>query len=211
MDKYILVFGDSTTYGAWDEEGGWVARLRKFVDKENNSEDDSILIYNLGVSGDKSADILKRFETETKARLGHKETEMIILLDVGVNDSIYNQSLGKTEVSLEKFAENLTKLINLAKKYSQKIVVLSPMPVDSRVDPMPWSPGRSYQNEYVGKFNEIMREVAQNEGVDFIEIYQQFINEDYSKLLDDGVHMTSDGHKKFYEIVRDHLIDKEII
>jgi len=25
----ILVFGDSITYGAWDEEGGWVQRLRK--------------------------------------------------------------------------------------------------------------------------------------------------------------------------------------
>lgn len=28
----ILVFGDSIAYGKWDSDGGWVARLRKYVD-----------------------------------------------------------------------------------------------------------------------------------------------------------------------------------
>jgi lysophospholipase L1-like esterase len=28
----LLIFGDSITYGAWDIEGGWAARLRKFLD-----------------------------------------------------------------------------------------------------------------------------------------------------------------------------------
>ena len=31
----ILIFGDSITYGAWDKEGGWVQRLRKFLDERN--------------------------------------------------------------------------------------------------------------------------------------------------------------------------------
>ena len=31
----LLVFGDSITYGAWDLEGGWVQRLRSFIDKKN--------------------------------------------------------------------------------------------------------------------------------------------------------------------------------
>jgi len=72
MDKHILVFGTSTTYGAWDSEGGWVARLRKFLDEKTISSNykSEGLIYNLGVSGDKTEDVLKRFEPETKARLG---------------------------------------------------------------------------------------------------------------------------------------------
>ncbi|MDP3998378.1 MAG: hypothetical protein Q8P89_02085 [bacterium] len=75
-DIHILAFGTSTTYGAWDIEGGWVQRLRRFLDEKiitANYEHD-YFVYNLGVSGDKSADILERFETETKARLGRHNT-----------------------------------------------------------------------------------------------------------------------------------------
>ena len=32
MDK-ILIFGDSICYGKWDKEGGWVTRLRKYIDQ----------------------------------------------------------------------------------------------------------------------------------------------------------------------------------
>lgn len=212
MNKHILVFGTSTTYGAWDSEGGWVQRLRRHIDKEINSDDENfILVYNLGVSGDKSADILKRFRGETEARKGHVEVELIFLFHVGINDSIYNQQLGETEVSLEKFKENLTKLIEMAKKYADKIVVIGSMSVDSRVDPIPWSPGRSYQNEHVEKFNEVMAEVAEKENVGFIEIYKEFIEDNYSKFLADGVHMNNKGHEEFYEIVKDYLVENEII
>jgi len=81
------------------------------------------------------------------------------------------------------------------------------MPVDKRVDPMPWSSGRSYKNEYVEQFNKIMKEVANETKVSFIEIYQRFINENYSKLLADGVHMTAEGHRQLFEIVKERLVN----
>ncbi len=34
----ILVFGPSTTYGAWDIEGGWVQRLRRYLDEKQLAE-----------------------------------------------------------------------------------------------------------------------------------------------------------------------------
>lgn len=209
----VLVFGASTTYGAWDVSGGgWVQRLRKFIDEQEEKIgfENHHLIYNLGISGDKTAGLLKRFESETKARV-KENRETIFLFHIGINDAIYNQSLGTTECTLEQFRENLTKLINLAKKYSKKIVMIGSMPVDSRVDPMPWSPGRSYQNEHVEKFNEVMESVAGKENVDFIEIYKEFIEDDYSNFLADGVHMNDKGHEEFYEIVKDYLIEQKII
>lgn len=211
--KHILVFGTSITYGAWDSEGGWVARLRKYIDKEINrgSEEDTVMVYNLGISGDKSADILKRFKGEVEARKGRHNEETAIIFDLGINDSIFNQQFGKTEVSVEKFKENLTKLVDMAKKYTKEIVVIGSMPVDSRVDPMPWAPGRSYQNEHVKRFNLTMKEVAIKEDVDFIEVFNEFIDSDYSKLLADGVHLNDEGHKKFYEVIRDMLEDFAII
>src|SRR3990170_7472616 len=95
-DTHILVFGTSTTYGAWDREGGWVQRLRGFLDEKviNSDYKHDYFVYNLGISGDKSADILTRFEPETKARLGHHNAEIIILFHLGINDCIYSEKLG---------------------------------------------------------------------------------------------------------------------
>ncbi|OGE37999.1 hypothetical protein A3B45_02515 [Candidatus Daviesbacteria bacterium RIFCSPLOWO2_01_FULL_39_12] len=209
MDKHILVFGTSTTYGAWDSEGGWVQRLRKYFDNKiiASGYKEYVLVYNLGVSGDKSADILRRFEAETEARKGGHGEETMILCHLGINDCIYNDSLSSLEVSSEQFKENYKQLISLAKQYSQKIIIIGSMPVDKRVDPMPWSSGRSYKNEYVEQFNKIMKEVANETKVSFIEIYQRFINENYSKLLADGVHMTAEGHRQLFEIVKERLVN----
>ena len=67
----ILVFGDSITYGAWDKRGGWVQRLREFLDEKNLIDLNKIpvLIYNLGVSGDTTNDALERFEFESKKKI----------------------------------------------------------------------------------------------------------------------------------------------
>lgn len=71
----ILVFGASTTYGAWDLEGGWIARLRKWIDEKNIKEKKYIdysgisLIYNLGISDETTKDLIKRFKSDTEPRL----------------------------------------------------------------------------------------------------------------------------------------------
>lgn len=214
MHKNILIFGTSTTYGAWDSEGGWVARFRKFIDDQviSSNFEKSNFVYNLGVSGDKTKDVLVRFESEAKARLGHnRKREIILIFHVVINDTIYNEGLGKVEVSPQEFKNNLKLLLSKSKKYSNKIIVVGSMPVDKRVDPMPWAPGRSYRNTYVAQYNEILENVSKTENVHFIEVYKKFINSDYSSLLADGVHMNDKGHKKLYEIVRNYLIKNKII
>lgn len=209
----ILVFGTSTTYGAWDEEGGWVQRLRKYIDNKIIQSNYRIdyLVYNLGISGDKSPGILKRFKQEAEVRLDKYGGENIILFHLGVNDSIYNEKQGGLEISEDDFKNNFNELISLSKKYSSKIVIVGSVPVDKRVDPMPWAPERAYRNEFVAQYNQIMEQVAKENNIYFIEVYKEFINQDYSKLLADGVHMTSEGHTKLFEKVKDYLIDKKII
>ena len=81
----ILVFGASITWGAWDREGGWVQRLRNFVDEKNISNPDyDRMIYNLGISGDTTENLLSRLENEVKTRLSEEET--IIIFSIGTND-----------------------------------------------------------------------------------------------------------------------------
>ena len=63
----VLVYGDSTVQGFWDTEGGWVQRLRSYLDKKFlNNPDCYYPLFNLGVSGDTSKDLLERFQGETK-------------------------------------------------------------------------------------------------------------------------------------------------
>ena len=60
----ICIFGDSVTWGAYDpEQGGWATRLRNYFEAQENNID----VYNLGISGDATADLLKRIEVEAKS------------------------------------------------------------------------------------------------------------------------------------------------
>src|SRR6266446_3620690 len=68
-----LVFGASITQGFWDTEGGWVNRLRRHYDsqviKGLHPEENYPTVFNLGISGDSTKGVLKRFNNEAKARV----------------------------------------------------------------------------------------------------------------------------------------------
>ncbi|MFH1290357.1 MAG: GDSL-type esterase/lipase family protein [Nanoarchaeota archaeon] len=210
----ILVFGDSIEYGAWDIEGGWVQRLRNFLDKRifDSNFEDYFVLYNLGVSGDTAADIIKRFESETKARIKPDEGDIVIIISVGGNDSVFVHETKTTDFTPEEFKNNLEKIINLARKYSDKIVLKGEIPVDeSKADPIPWSPGYSYKEKHTKEFNDIIKSVAKENNVYFIDVYEKFEKADYKKLLADGCHPTAEGHELIFNIVKDYLVENKIL
>lgn len=207
----ILVFGTSITYGAWDAEGGWVARFRKYLDGEiiggSTSEH---LIYNLGISGDNTENVLEHFDTEVKARL--EDQKPTILFSVGTNDSQYVNATQQNRVSPEEFEENLKKLIRMAKKYSYTIIFTGIIPVDDgKMDPIPWAPEKSYKNEYIEQYDGIIQKACKEEGAGFIEMYKAFKDEDYKGLLFDGVHPNAAGHEKMFDIIKEYLEEKGVI
>ena len=59
MSLLVFVFGDSIAWGLYDDRGGWVGRLWNGRSR---------LVYNLGVDGETSEDISKRFIAEAKVR-----------------------------------------------------------------------------------------------------------------------------------------------
>ena len=208
----ILVFGDSITYGAWDKEGGWVQRLRKFLDERNLTDSDFYcLVYNLGISGNNSEDLLERFKFETKQRLKENE-ETIIIFAIGINDSQFVHSEGNQRVPINKFKHNIQKLIKLARKFSSKIVFVGLTPVDeTKTTPIPWNIDKSYKNEYIEKYNGVIKKICEENKIYFIEIFEKLKNLNYQELLEDGLHPNSKGHQKIFEIVKDFLIENEII
>jgi lysophospholipase L1-like esterase len=206
---HILVFGDSITYGAWDKEGGWVQRLREFLDEKRISNPDVYyLTYNLGISGETTEGFLKRLEFETKQRLWEKE-EIIFIFQIGGNDAAFLHEENRLWVPLEKYKENLKRSLEIAKKFSSKIIFLGLLPVDeTRTTPLSWNP-ISHKNEYAKKFNDTLRSFCKENNIYFIEIFEELIKTDYPKLLEDGLHPNSEGHKKIFKITRDFFIKLE--
>ncbi len=208
----ILIFGDSIAYGAWDTEGGWAGRLRNFMDNHIATAPNYFwLIYNLGVSGDTTRDLLERFDRETEARFDESE-DHIILISIGTNDTIFDNEKKENWVPIDEFKSNLKQLINQARKYSDKIVLLGDTPVDeSKVNPIPWVPNNSYLNKYIEEYNEVIKQTAQEQNVLFIDLLPEFQKIEYKNLLQDGDHPNSDGHKMMFEIVKNFLIEKKLI
>ncbi len=203
----ILVFGDSIAWGAFDSEGGgWVECLKLYMWRKGDID-----VYNLGVSGNKTPNLLERFESETKARIEEDE-ETIIIFAIGINDSYFLHSKNDFMTPIEQFKENVQKLTDLAQKFSLKIIFVGLTSVDeSKTTPIPWDTDKSYKNENIKKYNEIIKSVSKDRNIYFIEILDKWLQFDYQDLLEDGLHPNSKGHKKIFETVRDFLTQNKII
>jgi lysophospholipase L1-like esterase len=206
----ILIFGDSITYGASDLEGGWASRLRKYVDQKGLTDPDYYnLVYNLGISGNNTIDVLKRFEFEIQQRI-KEEGETVIIFAIGTNDSqLFN---GEFRTEPEQFERNLKELYTLAQKYSQKIIFVGLFPIDeSKTTPVSWHKDKFYKLVNIKNNNETIKNFCKENKLVFVEIFDKFINQDYQNLLEDGIHPTTEGHRQMFEIIKDELIKNKII
>ena len=149
----ICVFGDSTSWGAWDEElCGWVNRLRIYIPAKYSYENE---IYNLGISGETTKFLLNRFEVEAKARRPN-----VIIFSIGENDAGYTNSKDNPNISIEQFKLNILKLIKLAKKITNKIAFLGFLKFDdARTQPVPWSKTSFHTNAFTQKYNDVLKEI----------------------------------------------------
>jgi len=191
----ILCFGDSITFGLSDPDGGWVQRLSRalefiYIDESSNRLHQ---VINLGIDADTSAGVLARFADETKPRIRDKT---VIILAIGVNDAVYRED-GFVEAQPEEYADNLRTIIKLAKKHTDKLIVLGLTPViESKVQPMPWSKsGKSYSNQRINTFNKQAKAVAKAESVHFEDMFADLLKLDLEVYLHDGIHPNAVGHQ----------------
>ena len=158
------------------------------------------MIYNLGISGDTTEDLLERFEFETKQRIKESE-DMVVIFAIGGNDATFDSVRTQYQVSQEKSKENIQKLIKLAEKYSSKILFVGLLPADeSKTIPIPWAPDKSYKNEHIVQYDKIIKSICQENKILFIDVFNSFVNLDYKNLLEDGQHPNSVGHQKILRL-----------
>lgn len=203
MNNCILVFGDSIVWGAWDSKGGWANRLKNYTDNQaiDNQMENYNTVYPLGVNGDNTDGLLQRFETELNNRL-HEDSNVVVLIAIGINDSQFTLSNNENQVSVPTFKSNLLKMIKATQNKVKHIVLVGLTPVDdSLLNPMPWDPTQGYNNINVKKYNETIKEIVKEKNLSFIDLYKLFSEKDYKKLLVDGLHPNTNGHEMIYKKV----------
>ena len=208
MAYTLTVFGDSITFGKGDTiEGGWGGRLKKYFENKGVNH----RLYNLGISGDTTEDILERFDVEARARVRYKHEgdRHIIIFSIGINDAVLLTEKNVPKIEINIFKNNIQTLIDKSKSYTKEVAFIGLTPVDEslRVD----RKGESLINKRVEEFNNAIKEICLKNNIPFLDMFQEFSRLEYIKLLDDGLHPNPEGHQKMYELIRDFLIGNRII
>ena len=193
-----LIFGDSITWGAWDDEGGWVDRLKRYSNQSYSVKglDWDSPVYNLGVSGDRTGDIIKRFDSEVEARF---DEEAAIVFAIGTNDSAFVNAENGFWTPYDVFKSNLTALAGKAKKFTSKVVFVGLLPcADDKLNPAPFATDLSYKKEYIRKYNLAIRDFCISQDIDFIDLFDYFESMDNSKVFVDGLHPNAEGYRLMF-------------
>ncbi len=187
MTHYV-VFGDSIVRGGYDPlNGGWVRRLGAYIESKTYGDK----VYNCGISGDTSSDLLKRFAVELTARKAD-----VVVIAIGINDSRHDPSLNEPIVDMPTFKSNLQKMFELcsADARVKKIIFVGVTAVNEKRT-NPWKGKGSYYNETIKLYDVAVQEFAESKHLLFIPMNDILSNED----LHDGLHPSEQGHTKMYE------------
>jgi len=193
----ICIFGDSVTYAGYIKEG-WVNLLRWHLE---DSLDEDVEVFNLGINGETSVEILKRFETEASSREPDK-----IVFAFGINDSCYIIDTNKPLIDKNIFKDNVIKLLTSAKSYTSEIIFIGlVLGNDSLLKPFPESStGKSYDHRKSKDYDQILMDLAQKNDCKYISLYETLENSDFL----DGLHPNKSGHYKIFNVIKLHFNNK---
>ena len=212
---YIFVFGDSSTYGAWDIEGGWVQRLRKFLDDKvlSGAGKKFFMVYNIGIDGHTTQDWISVFESEleTRAKIAKKYNEpIIVIIELGGNDASFMTDKKQNRVSKEKFSENIKEMIEISKKITNNIICIGIEPCALGKTPEDKEVNLLFDNKYAEQYNKVLIDTCKKQGISFIDVFDKLKQMKNFSSFDD-IHLSSEGHQKVFEIVKDFLIKNRLI
>lgn len=200
----ILIFGDSITQGAWDENGGWVNRVRQCYDQSyfENQNNDSPTVFNLGVDGDCSDDLVMRLSNEATARQRYGVDAIVI--SIGINNSVVESAMERS--TTESFKQDLAEILMQSRNYTNDILFVGLSPCDeTKTTPVPWGE-KHFTNSRIKEFDMALKEFCHENKLPFVEIFEPFSKaQQESNLLQDGLHPNSAGHQLIANLVKPEL------
>jgi len=194
MDKNICIFGDSVTRATFIKNS-WVNLLTDFL--RSKYTDDNIEVFNLGINGDTSKGILKRFNIEARSR-----NPQIIIFAIGINDSSFCND--EQTVSETDFEKNIMAMINQARKYTDNIYFVGLVlgnknwlkTLLSKYSLIP-----SYSISKAKKYNAIIKKIALENKCTYIHLIDKLTDDDFI----DGLHPNGNGHQKMFAEIKKYF------
>lgn len=195
---YGLFFGDSITYGEYDGVfGGWVDILKRYaLQKFHEGNGDELILFNLGIGGETTEGLLKRMPTELEAR--NSADGNLVFISYGANDLAIKE--GVQVVEPETFKSNMIKAVQHAKEFSKDIYLVSILPVSKNIDGVVVGSGKVRTNEEVVAYNQILKDVAQEHSLIYIDFYTAILADKEILLSADGVHPNEKGYGTMAEL-----------
>jgi acyl-CoA thioesterase I len=128
-EVHVLFFGDSHTVGVGDPSGlGWVGRIVAAT----HAAGTPLVAYNLGVRGETSKDVLRRWGNEANVRSSDLDTRVVFA--IGANDT--TEEDGVLRVEPGDSVEILATLLRQSDAAGLPALVVGPAPVgdDQQMD-----------------------------------------------------------------------------
>lgn len=195
---YGLFFGDSITYGEYDGVfGGWVDILKRYaLQKFHEGNGDELILFNLGIGGETTEGLLKRMPVELAAR--NSADGNLVFISYGANDLAIKD--GVYSVEPDKFKENIKIAVQHAKQFSKDIYLVSILPIAQKIDGVVVGSGKLRTNEEVIIYNQILKDIAVENSLSYIDFYNAVLDDKEILLSADGVHPNEKGYGIMAEI-----------
>ena len=149
---------------------------------------------NRGISGDIIAGVLNRLETVTKGK------PAMVFLMIGTNDMNWGYSNDTIALGVREIVQRIKK-----ESPRTRIVVQSILPTN---DYYGYFSGHTKRYADVPLINAMLEEMADEEDVEYLDLFSQFANEDGKLNIaysNDGLHLNADGYLLWKDIIEDEI------
>lgn len=217
----VIIFGDSIVNRANDTGGGWVSRLWNHIYQHHNTEyapgvvSSNHSVIELGIGGDDIVGINSRLESELQPRLkievDSDRDQYLVGIAVGVNDSRIDIQAGNPHIDIEVFRKTYLEVVEKLKNFGVYVFLVGISPSDeSRMNPCPWTdPPTAYINDSIEGFNSCVKEIAESNQIDFVDVLSAFQKRielnGPDTLLGDGIHPNEEGHQLIADLVYEKI------
>lgn len=116
----------------------------------------------------------------------------LIFISYGANDLAKKD--GVQVVEAEKFKNNIITAVHHAQRFSKDIYLVSILPVSKNIDGVVVGSGKLRTNEEVIVYNDILKSIAADYSLGYIDFHAALLEDKEVLLSADGVHPNEKGY-----------------
>lgn len=189
----IVCFGNSITYGYTPFTGEqaeipYPKKLKSLLTHKRSGKKTTVI--NSGVPGWTTVNA----ELYIDQKVLQKKPDFVLIM-FGINDSLQ-------EIGPERYKSLLKEMVQILKKNNIDILLLTPTPI------------YSWKNIQLKKYVKKAKEVALEEQVPYVDLFQYYINnytnKDRKALLPDTVHFDPVKYSEIAEVIYQDLIESDL-